>query len=341
MDTFDTLDELWLDAADFVLEDGQDVPSRDGFSREVCGYAARLANPWSNFMFNPVRNMSAAYAAGEFIWYLSGSDKGEHMVAYAKQYERFLESDGHAHGAYGYRLGDEATPPVPYGNGPMETDRPGGYSQFHQALRTLAKHPLSRQVILQLWDFRRDLAATETLAFKDIPCTLTLQLLQRDGKLNMIVNMRSNDLWLGLPYDVFCFTTLQQIIAMALKLDVGWYQHQAGSLHVYDRNMEKFKEAASPGSFKTGSLDYVNPWRHHPAPGECVYKANERLCKMEEFIRTHAKCTSDSIRTEFGNWSHLHAQLLVMASSKWSPNAAKYASNSLMKKVLERQTPRC
>jgi len=51
--------------------------------------------------------------------------------------------------------------------------------------------------------------------------------------------MRSNDAWLGLPYDVFCFTTLQKIVAAALGIECDWYQHQVGSMHLYGRNVRK------------------------------------------------------------------------------------------------------
>ena len=51
--------------------------------------------------------------------------------------------------------------------------------------------------------------------------------------------MRSNDVWLGLPYDVFCFTSIQCLISEEIGIPLGWYQHQVGSLHVYDANKAK------------------------------------------------------------------------------------------------------
>jgi len=61
----------------------------------------------------------------------------------------------------------------------------------------------------------------------------------RDNKLHLVATMRSNDAWLGLPYDIFCFTTLQRIIAVELGLELGTYVHQAGSEHIYAKNQEK------------------------------------------------------------------------------------------------------
>jgi hypothetical protein len=61
----------------------------------------------------------------------------------------------------------------------------------------------------------------------------------RDGALELIVYMRSNDVWLGWPYDVVMFTVLHEALAVDLGLALGQYTHVAGSLHLYDRNSDK------------------------------------------------------------------------------------------------------
>lgn len=68
----------------------------------------------------------------------------------------------------------------------------------------------------------------------DLPCTTTLQFLPRKGKLHMIATMRSNDVFRGLPGDVFAFTFIQEVVARMLGLEVGIYSHFVGSLHLYD-----------------------------------------------------------------------------------------------------------
>ena len=69
-----------------------------------------------------------------------------------------------------------------------------------------------------------------------------MQFILRNGKLDLIVTMRSNDIWLGLPYDLFNFTCMQIQMAMELGVEVGVYYHNAGSLHMYKRDVEKFTE---------------------------------------------------------------------------------------------------
>jgi thymidylate synthase len=45
----------------------------------------------------------------------------------------------------------------------------------------------------------------------------------------------------GLPYDVFLFTMLQEMLAVTLGLDLGVYVHVAGSLHLYERHVSLAK----------------------------------------------------------------------------------------------------
>ena len=51
--------------------------------------------------------------------------------------------------------------------------------------------------------------------------------------------MRSNDIWFGLPYDIFQFTSLQILLSMELGVGIGTYTHICGSLHLYERDLGK------------------------------------------------------------------------------------------------------
>ena len=55
----------------------------------------------------------------------------------------------------------------------------------------------------------------------------------------MTTYMRSNDLWMGFPYDVFQFTNMQVLMSMELGVGIGFYTHISGSLHLYKRNVVK------------------------------------------------------------------------------------------------------
>lgn len=65
-------------------------------------------------------------------------------------------------------------------------------------------------------------------------CTVMHHYMIRNGRLNLTVYMRSNDLLWGFPYDVSAFCFLQQAMAAMLNVGIGTYTHIAGSLHSYD-----------------------------------------------------------------------------------------------------------
>jgi thymidylate synthase len=75
--------------------------------------------------------------------------------------------------------------------------------------------------------------------------------------------MRSNDIILGLPYDVFIFTMLQEMMANKLSIELGKYHHLTGSLHLYEQHLNLSSEILDTpleDSFempKMGSLEEI------------------------------------------------------------------------------------
>ena len=55
----------------------------------------------------------------------------------------------------------------------------------------------------------------------------------------MAVLMRSNDLWYGFCNDQYCFSKLQESVALKLGIEVGEYYHFAHNLHIYNNFLNK------------------------------------------------------------------------------------------------------
>ena len=136
----------------------------------------------------------------------------------------------------------------------------GAYSrrlprQIPALIEELRLNPNSRRAVLAPWNPDDDLlhmsGKTAQDQAMDHPCTLSLGFRARDGRLNMSVTMRSNDLWLGLPTDFTMFSILQATIAGILGLEVGSYLHYSHSVHIYDRNRQKIIDWLE---------SFVNPW---------------------------------------------------------------------------------
>lgn len=69
-----------------------------------------------------------------------------------------------------------------------------------------------------------------------MPCNISVFLKVRDNKLDITVINRSNDLYLGVPYNAFVFYLLQKYIANEIGIEVGVQRHFTDSLHLYEKD---------------------------------------------------------------------------------------------------------
>ena len=252
--TYATFDSMWLCAVDDVMQNGDFLASRAGGTKERVFYEATLLLPQHAVLRTPSRNMSIVYASAELLWYVREVDTADLILAYAPSYSRFVDENGRAHGHYGYRWRQQ--------DSFCRYNRCQFVSQIDAAIAYLKKSPETRQCVIDIFN-AGDLLAGMSGQCKDVPCTLCFQLLIRGGELHWKTMMRSNDLWLGMPYDVFCFTSMQKLIAAAVGVGVGRYCHSVGSMHAYEKDWAKLSSLTpagdSPGLATTWSgkqIDY-------------------------------------------------------------------------------------
>ena len=124
------------------------------------------------------------------------------------------------------------------------------YDAFENCVSELMQNPTSRQATIMTASFQSSDGNSP-------PCLLSVQWLVREGKLIQIVNMRSNDVYLGLPLDIFQFSLWHKIMASALGLETGVYIHNAGSMHLYHRDIKR-AEFFVTSPHKTHSMPAVS-----------------------------------------------------------------------------------
>jgi thymidylate synthase len=231
-----TADDAWRRAARLLQVNGQIQQGRDQPTRELLHVAFSLADPRQRLVF--AWPLNPALAVAEVIWILSGGNASKFLTFWNPRMKRYVDDDtGALHGAYGHRLGsrprlpDEAKRVLlgPSREGPPPLD------QLWLAYEALLQSPDSRQVVLQIWDSVRDLPDPKPRS-ADVPCNLMSHLMIRDGRLEWLQIMRSNDLIWGTPLNFVQFTCLQEIVAGWLGVEVGSYTHVSDSLHVYQRH---------------------------------------------------------------------------------------------------------
>ncbi|AXG79380.1 thymidylate synthase [Streptomyces paludis] len=234
--TGDSVAELFTGAV-LLAKAGEEVAPRGMATREVLNVTMTLAQPRARLLYAPpTRILNPAFAVAETVWHLSGSDE-PWIYDYNARLRQFTD-DGILRGAYGPRMRNWA----------------GTVDQLRRVVEILKEDRDSRRALIQLYDPARDAAG-----HKDVPCTLGFRFHLRAGRLHMTTSMRGQDVWIGMPYDLFFFTTLHELVAGWLDADLGEYHHQVGSLHIYERDMER-ADTLTDVTASTVMPELATPW---------------------------------------------------------------------------------
>jgi hypothetical protein len=105
--------------------------------------------------------------------------------------------------------------------------------------------------VLTLWSPERDNEPGK----RDYPCTVALMFWLDDDALCALTVMRSQDVWLGTPYDWFQFTQLQLTLARVLGIPPGIYRHVTTSTHLYVKDVEAARKLVSDWYAPGGPAD--------------------------------------------------------------------------------------
>ena len=208
-----SIDLVWTRWYDKISKMNEPNDSRDGMViGEVINAISVIEDPTKNVLLSPIRKLSMRYAVGEFLWYLSGSNKLKEISKYTKNWERFSDDGENLNSCYGWCIKHKF-----------------GFDQYEYVKELLKKDRNTRQAVIHIKE-------PNNKPSKDINCTVCLQFFIRENKLYLTTYMRSCDLWYGFPYDVFNFCNLQVLLSMELGVELGTYTHICGYLHLYERD---------------------------------------------------------------------------------------------------------
>lgn len=237
-----TADEIWRQAADALINSDTSSlqASRLGPMREQLHSSLHLRDPRQRWVLSRRPAMNPAFAIAELVWILQGRNDAAFLNYWNPALPNFAGNGDTYHGAYGHRLRQHL-----------------GLDQLERAYQILSKNPDSRQVVLQIWDSQVDLPHSDGATRNaDIPCNIVAMPKIRAGKLEWLQVMRSNDLFLGTPHNFVQFTSLQEIMAGWLGVEVGSFVLMTDSLHLYSEDIEKLA-IAGPNPLATNN-DLLN-----------------------------------------------------------------------------------
>jgi len=258
MKKFNNIHEAYLGVLADVYDNPDHICSPRGQRvREKMYYAFQIAEPKSETIVthDAGRNKTiTSYTAKECALYNSGSNKAVDFAEASKFWLDIANPDDTINSAYGYLVKHNKS----HGNPKYElfnnlqgliSDQVVNYliDNSGRVMRTpwewcvdaLRSDKDTRQAIL-----RFSLPEHFYKGNKDMTCTLDGNFHIRDDRLLFRVHMRSNDLTLGLVYDLPWFISLAEDMVKELRdiypdLKLGPYTHMVDSIHTYDRDEEK------------------------------------------------------------------------------------------------------
>ena len=134
------------------------------------------------------------------------------------------------------------------------------YQLTQNLIDTLKNDPGNRRMVLSLWQ-------NEFLNTAALPsCVWNSEWNITDGRLNLLVNSRSSDVPLGLPFNIVQYATFCYLIAHCLGLKPGQFTFVTNDAHIYENQVDgikeqikRYDEAKKNGTLPEAPKLWINP----------------------------------------------------------------------------------
>lgn len=168
----------------------------------------------------------------ENVWFLSGSTNIKKLQEYTHIWDDWADDKGNVDANYGFNW------------------RKREIDQIQRAVTLLKNDPCSRRIVIDAWH-------APTSSFSKLPpCHYSFVFnatpYHETYKLNCHVTMRSNDIALGLPYNIAGYALLTHLMAAECDLMVGELAFSLVDAHIYVNHMEQLM-------YQVSNLPYSSP----------------------------------------------------------------------------------
>ena len=238
--------KTYLKALADVLSSGEEKTDRTGTgTKSIFGYQMRF-DLTKGFPAVTTKKLAWKSVVGELLWFLEGSMNERRLaeITYGKDRSELTEkrtiwtdnaenqgkelgySDGMLGPVYGFQwrnFGGEIYNSAPHLKG---TD------QIEWLINEIKTNPDSRRLILSAWNPNQ----IDKMALP--PCHTLAQFYVSNGKLSCQMYQRSEDLFLGVPFNIASYSLLTHIIAKITNLEVQDFVLTVGDAHIYTTHYE-------------------------------------------------------------------------------------------------------
>ncbi|WP_341659684.1 thymidylate synthase [Vibrio sp.] len=228
----------YLELLEDVYQNGGQKSDRTGTgTRSVFGRMYRV-DLSKGFPLLTTKKVFFKGVVNELLWFISGSTNINDLDS--KIWDEWALEDGSLGPIYGKQWTA------------WECKEGGPINQIDYVVDLLKNNPTSRRILFHAWNV--EYLPTEKLSPKENvragkmalpPCHLLYQFQVSDNKLNLMCTVRSNDLFLGHPFNTAQAALWVHMLAQQCDLEVGELIMSIGDAHIYNNHMAQVEEQLS------------------------------------------------------------------------------------------------
>lgn len=219
------VDKQYLELLQDILDNGVEKTDRTGVGTlSVFGRQLRF-DLNEGFPLLTTKKVHYKSVLGELLWFLSGSTNANELRE-----------------KYGVTIWDEWANPETGDLGRVYgaqwrswNDGIQQIDQIKDIINQIKFSPDSRRHLVLAWNP----AEIDNMALP--PCHYSFQFYVANNKLSCLFNMRSTDVFLGLPFNIASYATLTMMIAQICDLELGELIYSGGDVHIYKNHLEQVK----------------------------------------------------------------------------------------------------
>ncbi len=203
-------------------------------------------NMEDGFPLLTTKKMAISQMVTELRWFLKGrtdikylQDNNCHI--WDGDYNKSSREDGDLGPVYGKQWRDWT------GANP-KLDSYYGIDQIKELIDNIKENPNSRRLMVSAWN------VGELSEMVLPPCHYGFQCYVNDGKLSLMWNQRSVDVFLGLPFNIASYGMLLLLLCEETELEPGELIGHLGDVHLYKNHLEQAHEQIKRDSFKLPTM---------------------------------------------------------------------------------------
>ena len=212
----------YLDLLRYVLEHGARKSDRTGTGTlSVFGYQMRF-DLRAGFPLVTTKKLHVKSIIYELLWFLRGDTNIRYLHEQGVTiWDGWADAAGELGPIYGYQWRS------------WPTLEGGHFDQLSQLVEQLRKDPDSRRHLVSAWN------VADIEKMKLPPCHYAFQFYVVENRLSCLFNMRSVDIFLGLPFNIASYALLTYMVAQQCELEAGELIFSGGDTHLYLNHLEQ------------------------------------------------------------------------------------------------------